>query len=85
MPIEDSFGPDQARRPDRSHYLARATLYVASNAKALIGVAAIVLGILALSGFAPLILILVALFAISASIMWAGSAVGEIMFESVAH
>src|SRR5262249_9782134 len=81
MPMSEPFGIDQARRPDHTHYLVRDTLYAASGSEALIGAGAIVLGILSLSGFAPLNLILVALIAIGASILLAGSAVTERMFE----
>jgi hypothetical protein len=44
-----------------------------------------VLGILSLSGIAPMALILVALLAVGASILVAGSSVAGRMFESVAH
>jgi hypothetical protein len=65
--------------------MARDALYAASGSEALIGAGAIVLGILSLSGIAPLALVLVALLAIGASILLAGSSVAGRMFESVAH
>jgi hypothetical protein len=65
--------------------MARDALYAASGSEALIGAGAIVLGILSLSGIAPLALILVALLAVGASILLAGSSVAGRMFESVAH
>ena len=63
----------------------RDTLYAASGSEALIGAGAIVLGILALAGFSPIVLILVALLAVGASILLAGSAVAGRMFESIPH
>jgi hypothetical protein len=70
---------------EHARYMARDALYAASGSEALIGAGAIVLGILSLSGIAPLALILVALLAIGASILLAGSSVAGRMFESVAH
>jgi hypothetical protein len=90
LPIREPFGAtEQARQIEHEHYhehlMARDALYAASGSEALIGAGAIVLGILSLSGIAPLPLILVALLAIGASILLAGSSVAGRMFESVAH
>jgi hypothetical protein len=86
LPIREPFGTvEQARQAEHAHYLERDALYAASGSEALIGAGAIVLGILSLSGIAPLALILVALLAVGASILLAGSSVAGRMFESVAH
>ncbi|HEX5085712.1 MAG TPA: hypothetical protein VFY40_27070 [Blastocatellia bacterium] len=89
LPIRGPFGAaEQAREAEfeRYHeqYMARDALYAASGSEALIGAGSIVLGILSLSGIAPLALILVALLAIGASILLAGSSVAGRMFESIA-
>ncbi|MCG3161199.1 MAG: hypothetical protein JMDDDDMK_02322 [Acidobacteria bacterium] len=83
MPIRESAGPGSY--PEHTHYIMRDTLYAASGSEALIGAGAIVLGILALAGFSPVTLILVALLAVGASILLAGSAVAGRMFESIPH
>lgn len=86
LPIREPFGAaEQARQAEHESYIARDALYAASGSEALIGAGAIVLGILSLSGIAPLVLILVALLAIGASILLAGSSVAGRMFESVAR
>jgi hypothetical protein len=90
LPMREPFGTVEHAREaehERYHerYMARDALYAASGSEALIGAGAIVLGILSLSGIAPLALILVALLAIGASILLAGSSVAGRMFESVAH
>src|SRR5262245_22170361 len=86
LPIREPFGTtEQAQQVEHERFLARDALYAASGSEALIGAGAIVLGILSLSGIAPLALILVALLAIGASILVAGSSVTGRMFESVAH
>ena len=86
LPIREPFGTaEQAREAEHARYIARDALYAASGSEALIGAGAIVLGILSLSGVAPLALILVALLAVGASILLAGSSMAGRMFESVAH
>jgi hypothetical protein len=91
LPIREPVATEQARysgqtlHPEHAHYIMRDTLYAASGSEALIGAGAIVLGILSLAGYAPLTLILVALLAVGASILLAGTAVSGRMFESVAH
>jgi hypothetical protein len=87
LPLREPFGTaEQARHAaEHEHYIVRDALYAASGSEALIGAGAIVLGILSLSGIAPMALILVALLAIGASILVAGSSVAGRMFESVAH
>ena len=92
LPLREPFGTaEQARQAEHAHhaehehYMVRDALYAASGSEALIGAGAIVLGILSLSGIAPMALILVALLAVGASILVAGSSVAGRMFESVAH
>jgi hypothetical protein len=86
LPIREPFGTaEQSRQVEHERYLARDALYAASGSEALIGAGAIVLGILSLSGIAPMALILVALLAVGASILLAGSSVAGRMFESIAH
>jgi len=86
LPLREPFGTaEQARQAEHEHYIVRDALYAASGSEALIGAGAIVLGILSLSGIAPMALILVALLAVGASILIAGSSVAGRMFESVAH
>jgi hypothetical protein len=92
LPMREPFGvaTEQARQGEHEHYMhehymARDALYAASGSEALIGAGAIVLGILSLSGIAPIPLILVALLAIGASILLAGSSVAGRMFESIAQ
>ena len=86
LPLREPFGTaEQARQAEHEHYIVRDALYAASGSEALIGAGAIVLGILSLSGIAPMALILVALLAVGASILVAGSSVAGRMFESVAH
>ncbi len=91
LPIREPVATEQARQPgqtfyhDQAHHIMRDTLYAASGSEALIGAGAIVLGILSLAGFAPLTLVLVALLAVGASILLAGTAVAGRMFESAAH
>ena len=90
LPIREPYGTtEQARQAEyeryQERYATRDALYAASGSEALIGAGAIVLGILSLSGIAPLAMILVALLAVGASILLAGSSVAGRMFESVAH
>src|SRR5215470_5610996 len=86
LPIREPFGTvERAREAEHEQYMVRDALYAASGSEALIGAGAIVLGILALSGIAPMPMILVALLAVGASILVAGSSVAGRMFESVAH
>jgi hypothetical protein len=86
LPLREPFGTaEQARQAEHEHYIVRDALYAASGSEALVGAGAIVLGILSLSGIAPMALILVALLAVGASILIAGSSVAGRMFESAAH
>jgi hypothetical protein len=57
-------------------------VYAATGSEVLVGVGAVVLGILALSGHAPLTLVLVALLSIGASVLVSGSALAARFFES---
>lgn len=83
LPIREPAGATPGPYPEHTHYIMRDTLYAASGSEALVGAGAIVLGILSLSGFAPVTLILVALLAVGASILLAGSAVAGRMFENI--
>ncbi len=68
----------------REHYIARDALYAASGSDVLVGAGAVVLGILALSGHAPLTLVLVALICVGASEMLSGTSVAGRVFGSMA-
>jgi hypothetical protein len=59
----------------------RDTIYAASGSEVLIGVGAIVLGILALTGHDPLTLVLVALLSIGASLLVSGSTIAGRFFR----
>ena len=59
----------------------RDTVYAASGSEVLIGVGAIVLGILALTGHDPLTLVLVALLSIGASLLMSGSTIAGRFFS----
>ena len=85
LPIREPVGTGPTPYSEHAHYIMRDTLYAASGSEALIGAGAIVLGILSLAGYAPLTLILVALLAVGASTLLAGTAVAGRMFENVAH
>lgn len=67
---------DDARENPAAHRAARRTVAGTEGAQVLVGVAAIVLGILALIGFVPIVLNLVALLAIGVSVLLSGGAVG---------
>ncbi len=60
-----------------AHELAREATLAASGAQALVGLSAVVLGILALTHIAPVTLTLVALLIVGASIVLTGSAVSS--------
>lgn len=56
--------------------LTRETIAATTGAEILVGISAVVLGILALVGFAPLTLTLVAMLAVGASVLLSGAAIG---------
>jgi hypothetical protein len=66
---------------DNAYELASEALYAASGSEVLIGAAASVLGILALSGFDPLTLTLVGLLCVGASVLFNGMSVGGSMLS----
>ena len=65
------------------HDWSRDAMYAASGSDVLIGGAAIVLGILALSGFYPLTLTLIALLCIGASLLVSGLSIAGRMYETL--
>lgn len=67
------------------HEWSRDAVYAASGSDVLIGAAAVVLGILALSGFGPITLTLVALLCIGASVLLSGLSVAGRMFSTLPH
>lgn len=71
--------------PDVKGRVAHESVYGASAAQVLVGIAAIVLGILGLVGTTPLELTLVAILALGASIMLAGAAVGGRLMAALHH
>jgi len=70
---------------DRGGRMSRDATRAASGMQVLVGLGAIVLGILALVGFAPGTMSLVALLAIGTSILLSGSAVGTRMMKVLRH
>jgi hypothetical protein len=66
-----------------SRYVARALVKSAEGVQTLFGLGSVVLGILAIIGFAPLILSMVAILAVGSSSMLSGSAVGGRMLSSL--
>jgi len=58
--------------PEQSHELAQDAVYAASGSEVLVGAAAVVLGILALSGFDPLTMTLIGLLSVGASVLLSG-------------
>ncbi len=65
---------------DRSASITHDALSAAAGAHALVGIGAVVLGILALIGEAPLTLVLVSMLALGAVVLLSGSAIGVRMF-----
>ncbi len=65
---------------DRARAVTREAIEMASGTEVLIGLSAIILGILALLGFMPGTLVLVALLALGVSVLFSGSAVSSRMF-----
>jgi hypothetical protein len=69
---------------ERFAHIARQATVAASGAQVLLGIAAIVLGIIALVGIDPVVVTLVALLALGASVLFSGTAIGSRM-ASVMH
>ncbi len=63
-------------RSDTAGYVAREAVHAASGAHALVGIGAIILGVLAALGNSPLTLTLVAVLAIGGAIVLSGAAIG---------
>lgn len=63
-----------------SHEMTRNLLYAASGSEVLVGIGAITLGILAITGFSPLTLVLVAFLSCGASILFSGTSMAGRMF-----
>jgi hypothetical protein len=63
-------------KSDTAGYLAREAVHSAAGAHALVGVAVVVLGILALMGTAPLTLTLVSILCVGAVVVLSGAAIG---------
>jgi len=70
---------------EQAHELAEDAVYAASGSEVLIGAAAVVLGILALSGFDALTLTLIALLCVGASILLSGLSIAGRMFWAMPH
>lgn len=69
------------RMTDRARDVTRSAIEMASGTEVLIGIAAVVLGILALLGMAPRTLVLVALLGLGATVLFSGSAVSSRMLS----
>lgn len=67
------------RMSERARDVTRGAIEMASGTEVLVGIGAIVLGILALLGMAPRTLVLVALLALGAAVLFSGSAVSSRM------
>ncbi len=69
----------------RAHRAVRAFVAASSGAQVLVGIGAVVLGIIALEGIAPLTLAGVALLGLGAAVLLSGSALGTEMLEEAAE
>src|SRR5215472_5778179 len=69
--------------PEEMHELAQDAVYAASGSEVLIGAAAVVLGILALSGFDPLTMTLIGLLCVGASVLLSGISVAGRMVSAM--
>jgi len=65
--------------PHRARHVARQAVFAASGSEVLIGLGGIVLGILAIAGFTPLTLSLIALLSFGVSIVLSGSSIASRM------
>jgi len=70
---------------DRERKLIRASVKTASGSEVLVGLGAVVLGILALVGLAPLTLTLVGVLSLGGAVLFAGSALGGKMMAILRH
>jgi len=70
---------DTSRMSERAREVSRSAIEMASGTEVLIGIAAIVLGILALLGMAPRTLVLIGLLALGATVLFSGSAISSRM------
>ena len=61
---------------DTAGYVAREAVHAASGAHALVGLAAVILGILALLGNSPMILVLAGILSVGGAIVLSGAAIG---------
>jgi hypothetical protein len=71
--------------PDRMREGTRRATMGAAGAKVLVGLAVLVLGILALVGIEPMLLLLVAALALGAVLLFSGLAIGGRMFAALRH
>jgi hypothetical protein len=69
------------RMSDRARDVTREAIEMASGTEVLIGIGAVVLGILALLGMAPRTLVLIALLALGATVLFSGSAISSRMLN----
>lgn len=67
------------RMSERARDVTRGAIEMASGTEVLIGIGAVVLGILALLGMAPRTLVLIALLALGATVLFSGSAISSRM------
>ncbi|HEY3820608.1 MAG TPA: hypothetical protein VGL81_25755 [Polyangiaceae bacterium] len=74
-----------ATTEDMSDVVARESVYAASGTHVLVGVGAVVLGILALLGMAPIVLSQVAILAVGGSLLLSGAAVGGRIAMALRH
>jgi hypothetical protein len=70
---------------DAARRVAREASSAASSAHLLVGIAAMALGVLALIGFVPLLLTLVALLGLGASMLISGSTIGSRALRTLHH
>jgi hypothetical protein len=71
--------------PDMTRRVAREAVYAASGVQVLVGLAAVILGIIALAGWFPLELNLVAMLCVGASILLSGAALSSRMMSILHH
>jgi hypothetical protein len=76
---------DGRRLDPRAHRTARAFVAATAGTQVLVGIGALVLGIIALQGIAPLTLAAIALLGLGAAVLLSGSALGAEMLEEAAE
>lgn len=69
------------RMSERARDVTREAIEMASGTEVLVGIGAVVLGILALLGMAPRTLVLIALLALGATVLFSGSAISSRMLN----